>query len=156
MGDMSREPSMEDILSSIRKVIARDEAPGERRAPRADPPPRAQDVDTDDILDLRKQVFVETESDLSDPQDHPQSQEEELVSDESAAAARQSLEALSAVMAAPPASTSPAGGARSIEDVVVDALRPMLKEWLDAHLPQMVEAMVAKEIARIVGRSGEA
>ena len=30
MGDMSREPSMEDILSSIRRVIARDEAPGGR------------------------------------------------------------------------------------------------------------------------------
>ena len=30
MGDMSREPSMEDILSSIRRVIARDEAPGAR------------------------------------------------------------------------------------------------------------------------------
>ena len=30
MGDLSREPSMEDILSSIRRVIARDEAPGAR------------------------------------------------------------------------------------------------------------------------------
>ena len=39
-----------------------------------------------------------------------------------------------------------------MEDVVLDALRPMLKDWLDANLPEMVEAMVAKEISRITGR----
>ena len=39
-----------------------------------------------------------------------------------------------------------------MEDVVIDALRPMLKEWLDAHLPALVEAMVAKEISRIVDK----
>jgi cell pole-organizing protein PopZ len=32
-------------------------------------------------------------------------------------------------------------------------LRPILKEWLDATLPEMVEAVVAQEIARISGRS---
>jgi cell pole-organizing protein PopZ len=31
-------------------------------------------------------------------------------------------------------------------------LRPMLKEWLDAHLPAMVETMVKREIDRITGR----
>ena len=39
-----------------------------------------------------------------------------------------------------------------MEDVVIEALRPMLKEWLDANLPTMVEAMVAKEISRITGK----
>jgi cell pole-organizing protein PopZ len=33
-----------------------------------------------------------------------------------------------------------------------DLLRPMLAEWLDAHLPAMVERMVQTEIARIVGK----
>lgn len=47
MGDMSREPSMEDILSSIRRVIARDEAPG-ARAQRAAAP-------SEDILDLNEE-----------------------------------------------------------------------------------------------------
>jgi len=45
MGDMSREPSMEDILSSIRRVIARDEAPGSIREIRV--------PEADDILDLQ-------------------------------------------------------------------------------------------------------
>ena len=38
-----------------------------------------------------------------------------------------------------------------MEEVVLEALRPMLKDWLDTNLPGMVEAMVAKEISRITG-----
>lgn len=137
MGDMSREPSMEDILSSIRRVIARDEAPGAARAPRADP--------ADDILDLEE----EEASGEAAPQ------ADDLVSAASADAARQSLDALSAAVAPAIAAavTGPASaGGRTLEDVVTDALRPMLKDWLDANLPPLVEAMVAKEISRITGR----
>lgn len=137
MGDMSREPSMEDILSSIRRVIARDEAPGAARD--------AQAVRVEDILDLQ-------DEDVGDGDIPPAS--DELVSTASADAARQSLEALSAAVtpdAAPaPASALPA--ARTMEDVVLEALRPMLKDWLDTNLPPLVEAMVAKEISRITGK----
>ena len=138
MGDMSREPSMEDILSSIRRVIARDEAPGASRAPR--------EAAADDILDLQDEQ--ESAADTAAPGDA-----DELVSSESADAARQSLEALSAAIApaaAAAAATVPTGG-RTMEDVVTDALRPMLKQWLDTNLPPLVEAMVAKEISRITG-----
>jgi cell pole-organizing protein PopZ len=38
----------------------------------------------------------------------------------------------------------------TVEDLVVEALRPMLKEWLDGNLPQMVERLVDREIKRIV------
>lgn len=37
----------------------------------------------------------------------------------------------------------------TLDDVVRELLKPMLKEWLDANLPQLVEAEVAKEIDRI-------
>ena len=136
MGDMSREPSMEDILSSIRRVIARDEAPGSVREIRV--------PEADDILDLQDEQ--ESGADAAP---------EELVSEASADAARQSLEALTAaiapaVAAATVAAPAPAG--RTMEDVVLDALRPMLKDWLDANLPSLVEAMVAKEISRITGK----
>ncbi len=138
MGDMSREPSMEDILSSIRRVIARDEAPGIAREVRV--------PEADDILDLQ------------DEEDQPtggKTATDELVSEASADAARQSLEALSAAVAPAAATTAaapaPTGG-RTMEEVVLDALRPMLKEWLDTNLPPLVEAMVAKEISRITGR----
>ena len=136
MGDLSREPSMEDILSSIRRVIARDEAPGSAR----------ELPDGDDILDL--QAEQAPEADAAEP-----AEGEELVSTRSADAARQSLEALSAAITpASTASAPPAAGSRTMEEVVMEALRPMLKDWLDTHLPDMVEAMVAKEISRITGR----
>ncbi|KAB2856303.1 MAG: DUF2497 domain-containing protein [Sphingopyxis terrae] len=145
MGDMSREPSMEDILSSIRRVIARDEAPG-ARAQRAAAP-------SEDILDLNEEEDdAVAESTLDDS--GAATAQEELVSVASSDAARQSLEALTAAMApaaAAAAATVPAGG-RSLEDVVVDAMRPMLKQWLDANLPAMVESMVAREISRITGK----
>lgn len=44
------------------------------------------------------------------------------------------------------------GDARSVEQVVEDLLRPMLKEWLDTHLAEIVQRCVAEELARISGR----
>jgi uncharacterized protein len=38
--------------------------------------------------------------------------------------------------------------------MVRDMLKPMLRDWLDANLPQIVETMVAREIERISGRQG--
>jgi cell pole-organizing protein PopZ len=137
MGDMSREPSMEDILSSIRRVIARDEAPGSAREIRV--------PEVDDILDLQD------EEDRADAAPAAA----ELVSEASADAARQSLEALTAAVAPAVAAATvaaPTVAGRTMEDVVLDALRPMLKDWLDTNLPALVEAMVAKEISRITGK----
>lgn len=139
MGDMSREPSMEDILSSIRRVIARDEAPGSAREIRV--------PEADDILDLQD------EEDGAATEAVPAA--EKLVSEASADAARQSLEALTAAVApavAAATAATPTVAGRTMEDVVLDALRPMLKQWLDANLPALVEAMVAKEISRITGK----
>ncbi|KTE06017.1 DUF2497 domain-containing protein [Sphingopyxis sp. H115] len=128
---------MEDILSSIRRVIARDEAPGSAREIRV--------PEADDILDLQ------------DEEDRAQADraDDELVSEASADAARQSLDALTAVVTPAVAAATvaaPTVAGRTMEEVVLDALRPMLKEWLDANLPSLVEAMVAKEISRITGK----
>lgn len=130
---------MEDILSSIRRVIARDEAPGVRGQPIS--------RESEDVLDLND----EDESTSAPAPVMPT--EEELVSAASADAARQSLEALTAAVtpAVAAAATAPTGG-RTMEEVVLEALRPMLKDWLDTNLPGMVEAMVAKEISRITGK----
>src|SRR3546814_6703093 len=92
---------MEDILSSIRRVIARDEAPGATRDGRA--------VEAEDILDLQDQ---EDRAAASPVEDAPEAGE--LVSEASADAARQSLEALTAAVK-PAAAASPAATARSEE-----------------------------------------
>jgi len=141
MGDLSREPSMEDILSSIRRVIARDEAPGARIQRGGE-----------DVLDLHDEEADEAEEAAAAIPTPAKPTDEELVSAASAHAARQSLEALNAAVSpAAPTASAPAGG-RTMEEVVLEALRPMLKDWLDANLPAMVEAMVAKEISRITGK----
>ncbi len=38
---------------------------------------------------------------------------------------------------------------RTLDDLVREMLRPMLKEWLDAHLPETVERLVRQEIERV-------
>lgn len=129
---------MEDILSSIRRVIARDEAPGAREARFA--------TESEDVLDLDEQESHDEPAPVIPTED-------ELVSAASADAARQSLEALTAAVAPAPVAAAPApAGGRTMEEVVLEALRPMLKDWLDTNLPAMVEAMVAKEISRITGK----
>jgi hypothetical protein len=47
-----------------------------------------------------------------------------------------------------PSMTMPAPG-RSLEDVVRELLRPILKEWLETHLPEIVREHVEEEVARI-------
>jgi cell pole-organizing protein PopZ len=39
-----------------------------------------------------------------------------------------------------------------VEDLVVEALKPMLKEWLDGNLPALVKALVEKEVRRLSGQ----
>ena len=50
-----------------------------------------------------------------------------------------------------PAMAIGAGG-KTIEDLVKEMLRPMLKEWIDRSLPPMVEQLVEREIARLTRR----
>ena len=44
-------------------------------------------------------------------------------------------------------------GGPSIEDVVREEIRPLLKDWLDQHLPPLVERLVRAEIERVLGRA---
>jgi cell pole-organizing protein PopZ len=44
------------------------------------------------------------------------------------------------------------GSSRSVEDVVREAVEPMLKQWLDANLSRIVERMVREAIERVVRR----
>jgi len=45
------------------------------------------------------------------------------------------------------------GGGRTLEDLVREALVPMLKEWLDENLASVVERLVRQEIERVVRRA---
>lgn len=127
---------MEEILASIKRVIAEDNraaatvgAPARpKRIARPSPEPEAEE----DVLEL----------------DDPVSDSTGLMSDDAASASRERLATLSALRQRndlPPEATA-------LEAVVRDMLRPMLKEWLDQHLPEIVEELVSREVARITGR----
>jgi len=45
------------------------------------------------------------------------------------------------------------GSTRTLEDIVSDMLRPMLKQWLDQNLPSVVEELVREEIERVARRA---
>jgi cell pole-organizing protein PopZ len=61
---------------------------------------------------------------------------------------RHSLEELSSVAATAPA--APTGN--PLEEMVREMLRPILKDWVDEHLPNIVNDHVKREISRITGR----
>lgn len=161
MGDISTEPSMEEILSSIKRIIAEEgDAAVATRTRRGRgtgaPAPRA---DVDEVLELSEPAPSEAERDElpANPQEKPMSmgtptppepaQAKPILSQRAADATRGPLEALSRMVVRPEVS-----GSDTLEGLVRELLKPMLSEWLDANLPQVVESMVAKEISRITGR----
>ena len=136
----SREPSMEDILASIKKVIAEEK---ELRTSVRPVAPQEEEVlpedagaEEDEVLELDEPLAAPV--DLGPP----------LVDDQVAGQSRTALEQLQTVAATVP----PMPQVNPLEEMVREMLRPMLKSWLDEHLPQMVEDHVKREISRITGR----
>jgi len=148
------EPTVEEILESIKKVIARDNremASVERRrresAGMADAAPEPADAEeADEVLDLAlDDEFVEEE---------PAPAETPLTTERAAGAMRESLAAL-AMLAEPGAQPQIVrSGETSLEGLVREMLRPMLAQWLEANLPAIVDRLVQAEIARIAGKKG--
>jgi len=137
-----REPSMEDILASIKKVIAEDK---EQRVSvsSADeledaplPEEETAEAEDGDILELNGPLAPPI--DLGPP----------LLDEGIAGHSRQSLEELQTIAATVP----PVPQINPLEDMVREMLKPILKQWLDEHLPQMVDEHVKREISRITGR----
>jgi cell pole-organizing protein PopZ len=77
---------------------------------------------------------------------------EALVAPEAAAAAATSVGSLLRHLQAERQMAVHRGGP-TIEDIVREEMRPILKQWLDAHLPPLVERLVRAEIERVVARS---
>ena len=194
MTDQStQEPTMEEILASIRRIISEDEAPAETPAAAATPeieaqpepapqPAAAQAVFAapfepeptssveDDVLELTDRYDaapVETIGDLDvtptetyqppEPPAQPAREQayDTLVGESAAASAASAFAGLAASFKkpepAPAASTGdlPFVSGNTVEAMVAEMLRPLLKDWLDANLPAIVEAQVRKEVERI-------
>jgi hypothetical protein len=157
------EPSVEEILNSIKKVIARDNRAGAMDARRrrelvTDEPTSAIPAsphthmvrDEDEVLDLSEMEYL-TEAAPPAPATHT-SDETPLIADTVRDAMQENLAAL-AMLAEPGVKPQIVRlGETSLEGLTRDLLRPMLAEWLEANLPAMVERLVQAEIARIVGK----
>ena len=181
------EPSMEEILASIRRIISDDEVkPAEDGV---DPAPVAVEVAPepptsvdDDVLDLSAEAalilppdpepvapVVDGDVDFLDPPPPepeiapppppppapsvappllaaepaptPSFDMAQLLSDQTSSAVTSAFGNL--------AHTVLSSNARTLEDLVKDMLKPMLKTWLDDNLPTMVERLVRAEIERV-------
>ncbi|MGE0155261.1 MAG: DUF2497 domain-containing protein, partial [Reyranellaceae bacterium] len=51
-----------------------------------------------------------------------------------------------------PRAPSPTVGGRALEDMVAEMLKPMLRQWMDANLPAIVERLVQQEIQKMSKR----
>jgi len=137
MQSAGREPSMEDILASIKKVIA------EEKELRTSVPP-AEVLEDEPLPEESAEDVLELDEPLAPPVDLGPP----LVDDDAAGKSRQALEQLQTVAATVP----PPPAVNPLEEIIRGMLRPMLKQWLDEHLPQMVDEHVKREISRITGR----
>jgi uncharacterized protein len=158
------EPSMEEILASVRRILAEDER-GVRPGPR---PSRA----AIDVLDLTEAIgedgtvrHIEPAAmrreavappALPDgrvepvPPRPPEEANTRLLSEPTSNAVAASFGRLSVAPLQEERDAEPA-----LDHVLRETLRPMLQAWLDEHLPTLVERLVQDEIARVVGDAGK-
>lgn len=190
------EPSMDDILASIRKILNEDDVATVTAAPAQTPMPAPAPgmpeplLLTDDMLVAEppapmpvsmappappppappppeppalpasvqlvppplppesRALATPPSPPAAPPSETPVMATEDLVAPSVAAATAASMgELLRAVTQERAASVN--RGGPTIEDVVREEVRPLLKEWLDNHLPGIVERAVRAEIERV-------
>lgn len=206
----AQEPTMEEILASIRRIISEDDAPAETAAAPAPAPepvapeptpmpvvaeaapaaaePEAAEDDVLELTDTYESPAAESIGDLDvspvepepfpaepvsesvfvpppeihapEPASAPTPDYDALVGESAAASAASAFAGLAASFqkpAAAPAASGPdltfASGS-TVEAMVAEMLRPLLREWLDANLPGIVEDQVRKEVERIARSAG--
>jgi cell pole-organizing protein PopZ len=197
MGQLNHEPSMEDILASIKRIIAEDSEAVGARAPRLRKEAMAAVAASPVIAAVREEepapieapapeeveppVEVEASApaeipspeisndvlELTSPMPEAATAKEPaavpaaakpiplngaatdgLLSNPAAQASRNAFAALTQLQV-----RSETGQENTLEGLVSDMLRPMLREWLDRELPALVERLVSAEVARLSGRS---
>lgn len=147
------DPSMDDILASIRRILSEDEA-----ALAGGGLAQTSTHGEGDVLMLDQSMLIgapaqpEPEPALSGPAQAGVEQPG-LLSSESEAAAAGSVGTLLRTLTEA-RSTEVHRGGPTIEDLVRECIRPLLKSWMDVHLPPLVERAVRTEIERITGRAG--
>jgi len=195
---IQQEPSMEEILASIRRIISEEEPAEENKAEASpdeqdsedvlelteiaeeapeevasipDPPEETEEeIDFDSPLAERKD-YLELREEAGIPEEEPEEAElpaelpvmepppvltvgNSLIGKESAGSATGSLASLVAAVDRAQGGALLSDANRTIEDLVKEVMRPMIREWLDENLPGLVDRLVRREIERL-SRSAE-
>jgi len=156
---LSAEPSMDEILASIRRILAEDDAAV------TSPPARVRG--NGDVLDLTEAlnddgsvrhiapIALVTPEPPSrrglDSRIEPAAPRPGELAIESRLVSETASDAIAASFARLASISTREGGDHSLDDLVRETLRPMLQAWLDENLPALVERLVRAEIARVVG-----
>ena len=188
------EPSMEEILASIRRIMSEDDEPGANaeeihaegasdeilelteiaeepegepaEEPAEEPEEEAaeEELSIDDVLN---EVTQEEELELLATKDEPAAEAIDpvpevpaapvaaqlidvgLLATETTAAAAGTLLGLVAAVDRAHGDSVLGDGNRTIEDLVKEVMRPMVKDWLDENLPGLTERLVRREIERL-------
>lgn len=172
-GGENQEPTMEEILASIRRIISEDgdgaaeaqetapeeagdatvaEAP--EPAPEPEPETEAQAEFAEEEPVQEPETVPETVdagilelTEVAEAAEAEFGQAGGIASNETSSTAGQSFEHLSALMV-----SGYEGADNTLEGVVREMLRPMLKAYLDENLPRIVHELVDREVARISRR----
>lgn len=164
----AQEPTMEEILASIRRIISEDDAPAPAAEPEPQPEPEAvaapapapamPEEDEDDVLELTETVGAEPPADVQtvgdlDVYTPPKAEPE------AAWASEPEPEPEPVVAAAPsPSATYVSGstvaisGDMTVVELVRAILEPKLNEWADENLQTIVDAAVRQILAEKLGR----
>ena len=155
----NEESSMEDILLSIRQILASDDEPQEKGASS-----KSISFHKEEVIELTEVVPV-FHAPTSTPEVAPTKKEEtpgmtaaeqdaKLISQKTVEAASQSLskltEALHPTQFSAPVHHHTIGGSVTLEVLVSQAMQPILREWMDQNLPRVIESVVTAEIKKLV------
>lgn len=177
-----QDQSMEEILQSIKRIIAEESEPAPSGSDVLELTELLSEDDASKLVDnghdsnvgtmsIEEIMATPTEAPTSAPieapapkpaptmaaiDNTPHHDDGTLVSDatiDKSAAAMDALRRMPhpMVQPIPPSGLNFRSGV-TIEDLVIEAMRPMLKSWLDEYLPGMVERLVEKEVRRVSGR----
>lgn len=133
---------MEDILASIRRDLSEDEPEEGAEAAEAEIAPEPEpepEPGPGDVLELTPEMIAS----------------DEAVPDPAARASADALHELARVLLSQ--RDIPIGGRDvTLEGLVREILRPLLREWLDRNLPDVIERLANEEINRTSGRPDRA
>lgn len=182
MSETAHEPTMEEILASIRRIISEDDVPEEAKAEEVpepevaaapepvaaqpEPEPEVEDEVEDDVLELTTPYVAKPSMSIGDidayepeapvaapaPKPAPVAPQPAYAASEHLVSERTVASAVSAFGQLTSGSLLPKEG-RTIEDLLSEMLRPMLQSWLDDNLPGIVETAVREEVERLARQS---